>query len=197
MAAPALNLEEYKKNYGALRWWREPTLIAHFVHHLFHKLTTDTTPSPLSFQHSLLVRPTLFQGCGIPTWSPLYHEPPEGATKANPNLVGGVLLPPTMRHIDKDAITFGLDALRGKNGREKLGWSAQETAAGCRIRDYGSGVPHWSPLYGGSSWRAKEIDQKLPRFKDFKTGEVHDCPSHEREAKAQADASSLEQENTK
>ena len=77
MAAPALNLEEYKKNYG----------------------------------------------CGIPEWSPLYHEPMEGAPTTSVNLVGGRLLPPDMRAIDKDAITFGLDVLRGKGtseGREKV-----------------------------------------------------------------------------
>ena len=55
MAAPALNLEEYKKNYG----------------------------------------------CGIPSWSPLYHEPMEGAPTTPVNLVGGRLLPPDMREIDK------------------------------------------------------------------------------------------------
>mmetsp|Transcript_3963 Transcript_3963/g.8000 ORF Transcript_3963/g.8000 Transcript_3963/m.8000 type:complete len:146 (+) Transcript_3963:45-482(+) len=138
MAAPALNLEEYKKNYG----------------------------------------------CGIPTWSPLYHEDPSDGPPPQPNLVGGVLLPATMRQIDKDAITFGLDVLQGKGkqeGKVKLGWSPQETAVGCRIRDYGSGVPHWSPLYGGSNWRGKEIKNKIPRYKDFKTGIVSDRPSYERE----------------
>mmetsp|Transcript_9409 Transcript_9409/g.18815 ORF Transcript_9409/g.18815 Transcript_9409/m.18815 type:complete len:143 (+) Transcript_9409:40-468(+) len=136
MAAPALNLEEYKKNYG----------------------------------------------CGIPTWSPLYHEPMEGAPTTSGNLVGGVLLPPGMRQIDKDAITFGLDVLRGKGtseGREKLGWSAAETAAGCRIRDYGSGVPHWSPLYGGSKWRDEESKAGVLRFKNFKTGDITSRPSHD------------------
>ncbi|GMH66231.1 hypothetical protein TrLO_g4003 [Triparma laevis f. longispina] len=132
MAAPALNLEEYKKNYG----------------------------------------------CGIPSWSPLYHEPMPGEPTQSVNLVGGVLLPPGMRKIDQEAITFGLDVLAGKGpSRAKLGWSAQETAVGCRIRDYGSGVPHWSPLYGGSDWRNAELrgekDYK-PKFKDFKTGRIND-----------------------
>jgi len=69
-----------------------------------------------------------------------------------------------MRQIDKSAVTFGLDVLQGKGeqkGKVKLGWSPQETAVGCRIRDYGSGVPHWSPLYGGSNWRAKEVRRRI------------------------------------
>ena len=65
----------------------------------------------------------------------------------------------------------------------QLGWSAAETAAGCRIRDYGSGVPHWSPLYGGSKWRDEEAKAKVLRFKNFKTGEITDRPSHDVEGK--------------
>ncbi|GMI57556.1 hypothetical protein ScalyP_jg11469 [Parmales sp. scaly parma] len=133
MAAPALNLEQYQKNYG----------------------------------------------CGIPSWSPLYHEDPEPA--ANPNMVGGVLLPPNMRTVDQDAISFGLNVLSGKdekgNKTKSLGWSKAETAEGCRIRDYGSGVPHWSPLYGGSEWRKEENKQGQIRYKNFRTGEVTEKPS--------------------
>ena len=116
-------------------------------------------------------------GAGIPSWSPLYHED-ENLTPS-PNLVGGMLLPHSMRVVDNDAVTFGLDVLRGKRGGEKLGWSAQETAVGCRIRDYGSGVPHWSPLYGGSEWRKKEDETGGLKFKNFRTGVVTERPTVE------------------
>ncbi|GMI38776.1 hypothetical protein TeGR_g11262 [Tetraparma gracilis] len=131
MAAPTLNVEKFKKNYGY----------------------------------------------GTPTWSPLYHE--DGEIVPSANLVGGVLLPPLFRTVDKEAITSGLDVLKGNEaeGRPRLGWSAQETAVGCRIRDYGSGVPHWSPLYGGSAWRKKEQEEKILRYKNFRTNEVTSRPS--------------------
>ena len=116
-------------------------------------------------------------GSGIPTWSPLYHESSPKTT--SPNLVGGMLLPHSMRVVDTSAVTFGLDILNGKRGGEKLGWSATETAVGCRIRDYGSGVPHWSPLYGGSEWRKKEDATGGLRFKNFRTGQVTDRPTEE------------------
>ena len=144
-AAPKLNLDLYKKNYGA----------------------------------------------GIPTWSPLYHE--DGVITPSPNLVGGVLLPHSMRYVDTDAVTFGLDVLNGKRGGEKLGWSAQETAVGCRIRDYGSGVPHWSPLYGGSEWRKVEDTTGGLRFKNFKTGEVTERPTAEMIKKFDDDKKNAEQ----
>jgi hypothetical protein len=86
------------------------------------------------------------------------------------------------RHIDKDAITVDLEVLAGKKEadgsvRPRLGWSAQETAVGCRIRDYGSGVPHWSPLYGGSEWRKNEQQQNALRYKSFKDGTIREAPS--------------------
>ena len=123
-------------------------------------------------------------GYGTPTWSPLYHE--DGEITPSANLIGGVLLPPMFRVVDQDAVTSGLDVLAGKGDRPKLGWSAQETAVGCRIRDYGSGVPHWSPLYGGSEWRLNEQTQKGLRYKNFKSGVVsgnnpnRDAPDSER-----------------
>ena len=144
-AAPKLNLDLYKKNYGS----------------------------------------------GIPTWSPLYHE--HETIAPSPNLVGGVLLPHSMRYVNKDDVTFGLDILNGKRGGEKLGWSAQETAVGCRIRDYGSGVPHWSPLYGGSEWRKVESATGGLRYKNFKTGEVTERPSRE----IIAEVEKMEKENKK
>jgi len=96
-----------------------------------------------------------------------------------------VLLPPLFRTVDNDAITNDLAVLKGKVEEEdgvevtrpRLGWSAQETAVGCRIRDYGSGVPHWSPLYGGSEWRKGEIDKDQLSYKSFKTGVIQKRPS--------------------
>ena len=116
-------------------------------------------------------------GYGTPTWSPLYHE--DGEITPSVNLVGGVLLPPLFRHVDSTAITKDLEILSGKSGRPKLGWSAQETAVGCRIRDYGSGVPHWSPLYGGSQWRKREQEDNVLRYKSFKDGVVREQPSED------------------
>ena len=89
-----------------------------------------------------------------------------------------MLLPPSLRVLDRSAVTFGTDALRGNValGKPALGWSAAETAVGCRIRDYGSGVPHWSPLYQGSGWRQKEDREGVLTFKDFKTGTVAKIP---------------------
>ncbi len=87
-----------------------------------------------------------------------------------------MLLPPSLRVLDRAAVTFGTDALRGANGAPALGWSAAETAAGCRVRDYGSGVPHWSPLYQGSDWRKKEVNEGVLSFKDFKSGQISRQP---------------------
>jgi hypothetical protein len=118
-------------------------------------------------------------GNGIPSWSPLYHEDP--TTEQSPNLVGGFLLPHSMRVVDQAAVEYGLDVLqgRGTQGGVKLGWSPQETAVGCRIRDYGSGVPHWSPLYGGSEWRKTETATGFLRYKNFKTAQITERPTAE------------------
>mgnify|MGYP000394817838 CR=1 FL=1 len=99
-------------------------------------------------------------------------------------MVGGVLLPPSMRTVDKNAVSFGLDVLAGKDTESggktvALGWDKTETAVGCRTRDYGSGVPHWSPLYGGSEWRKTEKATGYLRYKNFKTGEISAKPSDE------------------
>eukprot|EP00636_Phaeomonas_parva_P011551 CAMPEP_0118862746 /NCGR_PEP_ID=MMETSP1163-20130328/7847_1 /TAXON_ID=124430 /ORGANISM="Phaeomonas parva, Strain CCMP2877" /LENGTH=399 /DNA_ID=CAMNT_0006796677 /DNA_START=107 /DNA_END=1306 /DNA_ORIENTATION=+ len=63
------------------------------------------------------------------------------------NIVGGTLLPWTMRPLDHDTMRAQMDSLYGVKTGVRLAWNKEQTAEGCRKRDYGAGVPMWSPLY--------------------------------------------------
>ena len=78
------------------------------------------------------------------------------------NIVGGTLMPPQMRRINRDEMLDKINALYGVSSGVRMAWNKEQTATGCRKRDYGAGVPLWSPLYHtGIAASMKTADKML------------------------------------